>query len=245
MATVNNFTLIESVYGRFVVNRHCAYQAEALVKTGRPHIEEELKKILAIAATCPAGCVAVDAGANIGLVGVPLAQALRPKGGTVLAFEAQRMLFYALCGTAALNDLDNLRVFNQAVGAAAGRLRVPRLDYGRDQDFGLLSLVNVDPAAAAEEIAVVALDDLALPRLDFLKIDVEGMEVAVLEGAARTIRSHLPWCWVEYWKIGIAPIKAALAGLPYRFFRMDKLNLLCAPVERLAASGLTISAPEV
>jgi hypothetical protein len=45
---VKNFTVIESVYGKFLVNRHCAYQAEALIKTGRPHIDDELRKILAI-----------------------------------------------------------------------------------------------------------------------------------------------------------------------------------------------------
>jgi hypothetical protein len=39
---VNNFAVLESVYGRFVVNRHCAYQAETLIKTGYPHIEPEL-----------------------------------------------------------------------------------------------------------------------------------------------------------------------------------------------------------
>jgi hypothetical protein len=35
---VNNFTVIESEFGRFIVNRHCAHQAESLIKTGRPHI---------------------------------------------------------------------------------------------------------------------------------------------------------------------------------------------------------------
>jgi hypothetical protein len=43
---VNNFTVIESVYGRFVVNRHCQFHAEYLIKTGRPHIQSELNKIL-------------------------------------------------------------------------------------------------------------------------------------------------------------------------------------------------------
>jgi len=238
---VNNFTVLESEYGRFVVNRHCFYQAEALVKTGLPHIESELRAILGIVRTLPDEAVAVDAGANIGLVGIPIAQALRAKRGTVMAFEAQRMMFYALCGGAALNDLENLKAFNQAVGARAGRIRVPVPDYGVDQDFGMVSLV--EDTGGADEVDVVAIDGLGLARLDFLKIDVEGMEIDVLEGAARTVRSHRPWCWIEYWKVGPGPIKQCFDGLAYRFFQMDELNLLCAPEERSA--GVTISAPEL
>jgi FkbM family methyltransferase len=242
---VNNFTVIESTYGRFVVNRHCAYQADVLIKTGRPHIEDELQKILTIAGTLPAGAIAIDAGANIGLIAVPLAQSLRERGGKVLAFEVQRMMFYALCGAAALNDLENLHAFHQGVGMQAGRVQVPRMDYGSAQDFGMLSLVDVDPAAPCEEVALVAIDGLRLPRLDFLKIDVEGMEIEVIEGAAGAIREHRPWCWVEYWKIGSEPIKTAFAGLPYRFFQIDGLNMLCAPVDRLRSSNLDIAALEL
>ena len=43
---VNNFTAMDSIYGKFFVNRHCSYQADALIKTGIPHIQEELDKIL-------------------------------------------------------------------------------------------------------------------------------------------------------------------------------------------------------
>ena len=77
---VNNFTVIESVYGKFVVNRHCTYQAEALIKTGRPHIENELRKILIIVDSLPRECIAVDAGAKIGLLSIPIARSLKGRG---------------------------------------------------------------------------------------------------------------------------------------------------------------------
>jgi hypothetical protein len=88
---VNNFTVLESVYGKFVVNRHCAYQADVLVKTGYPHIEAELAKILAIVRSLPDGSVVVDAGANIGRVSIPIAREIKAKRGIVHAFEVQRM----------------------------------------------------------------------------------------------------------------------------------------------------------
>src|ERR1700749_1248501 len=107
---INNFVVVDSEYGKFVVNRHCAYQAESLIKTGRPHIDDELQKILTLVRQLPDGCLMVDAGANIGLVSIPVAQLIASRGGLVHAFEPQRLMSYALAGAAALNDLENLIV---------------------------------------------------------------------------------------------------------------------------------------
>ena len=242
---VNNFTVLESVYGKFVLNRHCAYQAEALIKTGYPHIEEELAKILSIVRSLPEGSVIVDAGANIGLVSIPVALEVKAKGGVVHAFEVQRMMFYALCGSAALNDLGNLYVYHQALGASAGKVNAGQPDYGIPQDFGLYSLTSPTSGAIREDVTVVAIDDLGLPRLDFLKIDVEGMEPEVLKGARNAIHDFAPWCWVEYWKVDIGEIKAMFAGEDYRFFPMDHLNVLCAPATRMSMSGIQIEGCEI
>ena len=43
---VDNFLVLDSIYGKFIVPRTCLFQAEALVKTGRTHIEDELSNIL-------------------------------------------------------------------------------------------------------------------------------------------------------------------------------------------------------
>ena len=244
MPDVNNFTVIESIYGRFVVNRHCKFQAEALIKTGKPHIQDELDVMLAIVDTLPNGAFVVDAGANIGLVAIPLAERLKPRGGTVLAFEVQRMIYYALCAGAALNDLDNLFTFHQGLGSHARVERLASPDYGVPQDFGMYSLLN-QPPERNEAVQITTLDDLGLPRLDFLKIDVEGMEMEVLAGAKGMIGRHRPWCWVEYWMVGAETIAGAFAGLGYECYVVDQLNMLCAPAERLAASGLTFEGAKV
>jgi FkbM family methyltransferase len=241
-SAVNNFTSIESIYGRFIVNRHCHFQAEHLIKTGQTHIEAELRNILQIVGTLPKDCVVVDAGANIGLISVPVAQAVRTKGGAVHAFEVQRMIFYALCGGAALNDLENLHVYRRGVGSASAVLKVPRPDYSAVQDFGTVSLIDQNGIGEHEDVEIVAIDDLGLPRLDLLKIDVEGMEIEVLKGARRMIAEYLPWSWVEYWKVDNDAIKRQFEGLDYKFYKIDQLNMLCAPSAR--AQQITISAPE-
>ena len=237
---VNNFTVIESEYGKFIVNRHCAHQAEHLIKTGRPHIQDEVNTILTLVGQLPENCVVVDAGANIGLVAVPVAQAVLPRGGVVHAFEVQRMMFYALCGSAALNDLENLFVYNQALGSAVGTLGAGRPDYGQPQDFGQFSLID-QSGAQPEQVEVVTVDSLALPRLDFFKIDVEGMEIEVLKGARNSIERHLPLAWIECWKVGVDEIKEQFVGLEYEFYAMDHLNLFCVPARKLTQLNIVMS----
>lgn len=236
---IHNFTVLESVHGRIIVNRHCLFQAEALVKTGATHIESELKNLLSVANTLPEDAVIVDGGGNIGLVSTPLAQMGRSRGWTLHVFEPQRMLYNALCGTVALNDLAHVYVYQKGLSDQAGSMVVPAVNYAQPQDYGIVQLAQTG-AVTGEEVSVVALDDLGLTRLDLLKLDIEGMEIPALRGAIRLIRQHQPWCWIEYWKVGIENIQAEFAGLDYEFFQVDSLNLLCAPRARWDKSALRI-----
>lgn len=242
--TLRNFVTIDSVYGPFIINRHCRFQAEALIKTGRPHIQSELDAMMQIADQLPDDCIAVDGGANAGLVCVPLAQRLRARHGHVHAFEPQRTMYYALCGTVALAQIDNLHVHNMGLASCNATMTVPPVDYGQDADFGSVSLEACErPGGMATP--VVRLDALGLERLDFLKLDIEGMEVDALRGARPLLEAHLPWCWIEYWKVGAQAIIAEFAGLDYAFYRMDALNLLCVPLARWNREQLFISGEPV
>lgn len=194
--------------------------------------------------TLPENSISVDAGANIGLVALPIAQAVHAKNGMVYAFEAQRMMAYALCGSAALNDLENLVVYNSALGSENGTLKASKPDYGVAQDFGLFSLVDQD-TKLENKVQVITIDSLRLPHLDFLKIDVEGMEIAVLKGCKESINTHQPWCWIEYWKVDTDEIKAQFEGLDYSFYIMDDLNMLCAPARRVSQNSFNINAKQI
>ncbi|WP_175777294.1 FkbM family methyltransferase [Burkholderia anthina] len=243
-ALIRNFVTIESVYGPFIINRHCHLQADALIKTGRPHIQTELDAMMHIVDQLPEHCVVVDGGANAGLVCVPVAQRVHARGGYVHAFEPQRTLYYALGGTVALGQIDNIRLYNMGLGATNTTMTVPPIDYGQRADFGTVTL-EPQQRHGGTRTHVARLDALGLERLDFLKLDVEGMEIDVLRGARTLLEQHQPWCWIEYWKVGVPAIMAEFAGLDYVFYRIDGLNLLCVPQARWDRARLWISGEPV
>ena len=243
---VDNFVVLDSVYGRFIVARTCLFQAEALVKTGHTHIESELANIFAIVDTLPADAVIVDGGANIGFFTVPVAHRTQGRGTRIISFEPQRQLFQALGGSLTLNSYNHVYLHNCGLGAEPGIAQLPAVDYSEAQDFGTVSLtdkttVEEDGWMNDRVVDITSIDAMALPRLDFFKLDVEGYEIPALTGALGTIKKHRPWIWVEYFITGVDSIKQALTSIDnYEFFIMDYQNMLCVPKEKQGA--ITISA---
>ena len=129
------------------------------------------------------GMTAVDVGANIGSFTVPMARAVFP-GGEVIAIEPQRLLHQMLCANVALNGLRNVRALHAGAGRAQGRAVAPAIDLAVPRNFGAVALAD---SGAGEAVDIVALDALGLAQCHFVKIDVEGMEAAVIEGAAETL----------------------------------------------------------
>ena len=195
------------------------------------------------------GNVVVEVGANIGAHTVHLAKLVGP-GGTVYAFEPQRVIFQIMCANIALNALFNVHTYHAGLGREKGTLKVPPLDYAGVGNFGGLALSD---AAVGEEVSVWRLDDVKLASLQVLKIDVEGMEADVLAGARNTIARHRPIIYVEndrqeksaalirlieelgytmYWHTPHMYNQNNYAGNPENIFPgIVSINLLCIPKE--------------
>jgi len=102
------------------------------------------------------------------------------------------------------NGWANVRINNVAVGAAPATMRVKAMDLdGAAADDGLnLGGWMVREAEGGEwSIAVTSLDkyaaDNSLEKLHFLKVDVEGFELKVMEGGDFTIRKFRPYIIME------------------------------------------------
>ncbi len=150
---------------------------------------------------CRPGHYVVDIGANIGTHTLAFARLVGERG-RVFAFEPQRVVAQVLAANVALNSLTNVHTYHLGVGAKDGTLWLADIDYSRGGNFGGVSLDAVarpqgDPRPKYR-VAVVRLDDFYdQPRLDLIKIDVEGMEADVLRGAGGLIQQHKPVIYAE------------------------------------------------
>jgi FkbM family methyltransferase len=203
------------------------------------------------------GMTVLEIGANIGAHTVGLSQMVGP-GGVVHAFEPQRLVFQILCANLALNSCTNVYARQIAVGEAAVMAHVPAFDPRQPSNFGGVSMLL---GRAGEEVQVLPLDAFKIATCHLMKIDVEGMEPAVLRGARKTIAQHRPLLYVENDRPGnSAEVIGLLLEYSYRIywhlpplyepdnFRGDpvnifpgicSINLVCVPTERQQeATGL-------
>ena len=137
------------------------------------------------------GMLVLEIGANIGAHTVHLAKLVGENGG-VVAFEAQRVIFQMLCANLALNGIDNTDAKCLAVGATAGEIKLPRVDYSAANNFGGIALGGDD----GDVVEMIAIDNLILPACHMIKIGVEDMEKQVLDGARETITRFRPYLYV-------------------------------------------------
>jgi FkbM family methyltransferase len=180
------------------------------------------------------GVVAFDCGANIGVHTIEWGK-LMAHWGSIIAIEAQERIYYALAGNVAINNCFNVTAVHAAVGAAPGVLSIPRLDYNKASSFGSFELrkredteqigQDVDYEHNTQEIGVVSIDSFEPQRLDFIKIDVEGMELDVLEGASRSIGTHRPQMLIECIKTSKSELKKRLTEWGYKTFELG-INFL-------------------
>jgi FkbM family methyltransferase len=191
------------------------------------------------------GVVAIDCGANIGVHTVEWAKHMTG-WGSVTAFEAQERVFYALAGNIALNNCFNARAINAAVAARDGTMKIPSPDYLRPGSFGSLELkqrettefigqpVDYSPANLVE-VPATSIDSLTVSRIDMIKIDVEGMELEVLEGATRSIERHQPVLMIEWVKSNKTKLASWLTDRSFVLFETGMNFLAIHKSDRCSA----------
>lgn len=133
----------------------------------------------------------IEVGANMGAHTLALASLCK----VVVAFEPQRLMFQTLAGNLALNSVDNVLAIPHAVGDKDDSILIPTLDPTQVNNFGGLSVKGLDKG---EPVQQVTIDGFGFTRVDLIKLDCEGMEADVLQGARETIKCCQPWIYMEF-----------------------------------------------
>ncbi len=199
--------------------------------------EPHLAKIASMVYRQRGGGMLVDIGANIGTFCIPVA---RETGCEVHAFDAQRIVSQLLAGNLALNGIASGHVHHVALGAPGHpqRLRVALPNYASDGNFGAfstqediyrsVSATRMGDSGETEEVQMRTLDSYALEDVFLVKVDVEGAELEVLQGAKETLReSNFPPLIFEAWRDDWWTAKREellefVRGLGYELSQMDE-----------------------
>jgi FkbM family methyltransferase len=147
-----------------------------------------------------AGSVFYDVGANVGFFSLIAARLVGPSG-SVVCFEPLPANLLKLEENTKRNGFANVQILPLALGAANEERTFQvseRPTWGKFQGVGL---ETPNKYLFDTKVAVRRLDDLvnegAIAPPQFVKIDVEGAEVEVIEGARETLLHHGPALMIE------------------------------------------------
>jgi FkbM family methyltransferase len=160
----------------------------------------------------------IDIGANVGMATLTAARAVGP-GGRILAFEPNPEVSLILAQSLRRNGLEQVELHPNAIGERPGRfsLFVPDSNHGE----GSLGTQFADRPGRLVEVEVVDGGRLVeLDRCDFIKIDVEGYEVHVIEAIKGTIRRHRPLVSTEVVERHLNRCCTAVAELAEKLSRL-------------------------
>jgi FkbM family methyltransferase len=220
--------VIEFVYEDNIVALHIPFALTDFIQrrifAHRTFYEEKLlRKMRQMALFDPNGAV-FDIGANIGNHAVFFGKIMQARH--VTCFEPQNVASRILAKNIALNSLqDRTTVVRTLLGEKSGKADI--LSHS-GRNLGGTSFAESQKGA----FDIIALDDYCIAHrvttIDFMKIDVEGMQLSVLTGARQVLGDLKPVLWVELIAANdeFAATQAFLQGFGYRATALDANNFM-------------------
>lgn len=153
-----------------------------------------------IVKTIKRGFHVCDVGANVGYFSLMFG-ALAGNSGKVWAFEPVSQIFGRLKSAITINKLDGVvHAFNNAVSNTNDQLYIEcDLDSLNSGASHLTTETQGSNNKVVEMVESVRLDDILLnQKVDFIKMDVEGAELLVLQGALNTLKRNKPQMLIEF-----------------------------------------------
>ncbi len=191
----------------------------------------------------------VDIGANIGSFSIDFAHLVGDRG-KVFCFEPQRLIYYQLCGNIFMNGLDNVYCYNVAIGHEEGVAKIDKPNYHSKDNVNFGAAAITQSETDFDLVVMKKLDDYEFNDIVFIKIDVQGFESYVIDGAIETIKKHRPYLLVEFedhllkeFGSSDADLKAKIEalgyvlkpfqdGIPYQSYSGKCLDYVAIPQEK-------------
>lgn len=220
--------LVNSHYGPMIINENDRFIGRSIEHFGTWAADdiELIKSICHILLENKSHLHVYDVGANIGTHTVALAKHFGHRI-TIRSFEAQRQIYYMLCGNIAVNGLDNVYCEHLAVSdQESSSISISLPNYQQENNFGGLELLppchsdNQYMTKNGSELVHTTTIDHYSEQVDFIKLDVEGMEHLALRGAEETFTKYKPICFFEVLKTDVEQVKIFFAKKDYKIYQL-------------------------
>ena len=207
--------------------------SEAILATGtwEPHVTSVLKNEL----NKKTGAVLLDVGANMGWF--TLLAAGLPQCAKVIALEPNWGNLQLLYKSLIRNDFGNVTVYPYA--ATDARSLVQLTSSSGDTGTGFTSPVNNETNLDLTIVQGVKLDDLLSgePRIDIIKMDIDGNEPCAIAGMLGAIEKHRPVIMAEFFPKGLRELAGidpeeyldtfTALGYSYSVINMEGREVIC------------------
>lgn len=163
---------------------------------------------------------AIDVGGNVGLMTRRYAAAFNHVHSFEPVTENFSCLYYNT------EDLDNVTVYKQGLGETQKEVEIV-LPYSTTScgSWSITDFKNNKEEKRSESINITTLDSYNFKDVDFIKLDIQGYEMQVLEGAVNTLKEYKPTLLIETKSAGkdmSLPIGRFIAQFGYR--QAKKIN---------------------
>jgi len=146
--------------------------------------------------------VCIDAGAHVGYHTIYMSSIVQ----RVHAFECNNKTYEKLRKNIQSNHINNVDLYKY--GLTDKITNDIYLEFCNQSNTGASGLSNnpmgkpeyIKPLDKKQSVKMMTIDDLNLSKLDFIKIDVEGYERKVIDGAMKTIKKYKPVILMEVWE---------------------------------------------
>ncbi len=243
-----NLKIVDTKFGKIVININDEFIGKSFLYQNY-WAEDEIvgiSKVLELLLKTKEKIFFYDVGANIGTHSLALSNIFKNKI-FIRAFEAQSNMFKMFQKTIEINKINNIKLYLNAVSDKNDELiKIELPDYTKLNNFGALELhkpfknstnFKLKKSGIYENVKTIKLDSFD-ENVDFIKIDIEGMEDLAISGAKNLINKFRPILYIELLKTNNQDIVNFFKKIEYRIYLVSNNAFLIPNESKINFTGL-------